>query len=77
MKQQAAPAHRRGRALLDDAFPPDFVRNAYMLAIRRAARDAHRTVCDRDVVECDACREHMQAIVEAKHALNYPRDVKT
>ncbi len=70
MKQQAAPAHRRGRPLLDDAFPPDFVRNAYMLAIRRAARDAHRPVCDRDAFECNTCREHAAAIAEAKRALN-------
>jgi len=62
MKHHAAPATRRGRALSDEDFPPDFVRSAYMLAIRRAARDAHRTVCDRDAVECDACREHTQAV---------------
>jgi len=30
MKQQAVPAHRRGRPLADDPFPPHFVRNAYM-----------------------------------------------
>jgi hypothetical protein len=70
MKQQAVPATRRGRALPDDEFPPDFVRCAYMLAIRRAGRDAHRTMCDRDAVECDACREHTQAIAEAKRALH-------
>jgi len=70
MKQQAAPVQRRGRALSDDDFSPDFVRRAYMLAIRRAARDAHRTVCDRDAVECDTCREHTQAVAEAKRALN-------
>ena len=42
MKQQAASATRRGRALHDEAFPADFVRNAYMLAIRRAAPAAPR-----------------------------------
>ncbi len=71
MKQQTAPAMRRGRPLLEEDFPPDFVRNAYMLAIRRAARDAHRTVCDRDAAECDACREHTQRIAEAKRTLNH------
>jgi len=74
MKQQAAPATRRGRALSDEDFPPDFVRNAYMLAIRRAARDAHRTLCARDAVECDTCREHVSAIAEAKRELNHAND---
>jgi len=74
MKQQAAPAVRRGRPLPDDVYPPDFVRNAYMLAIRRAARDAHRTVCARDAVECDTCREHASAIAEAKRELNHAND---
>ncbi len=74
MKQQAVPATRRGRALSDDDFPPDFVRCAYMFAIRRAARDAHRTVCDHDAVECDSCREHTQASAEAKRALNHGTD---
>jgi len=71
MKKQAAPAMRRGRALSDEDFPPNFVRNAYMLAIRRAARDAHRMVCDRDAIECDACREHLQILAEAKRTLNH------
>lgn len=70
MKQQAASATRRGRALHDGAFPADFVRNAYMLAIRRAARDAHRTTCDRDAVECDICRDYACAIADAKWTLN-------
>jgi len=74
MKQQAAPATRRGRALSDDDLPPDFVRSACMLAIRRAARDAHRTVCNHDAVECDSCREHASAIAEAKWALNHATD---
>jgi hypothetical protein len=75
MKQQAVPATRRGRALPDDEFPPDFVRCAYMLAIRRAARDAHRSVCDRDAVECDNCRQQAQGIADAKRALNHAADV--
>ncbi len=75
MKHEAAPAHRRGRPLLDDAFPPHFVRCAYMLAIRRAARDAHRTICDRDAVECDTCRELASAIAEANYLLNHRADL--
>ncbi len=73
MKHQAAPAMRRGRALSDEHFAPDFVRHAYILAIRRAADDAHQSVCDRDrdTVECDACREHTQLIKNAEHALNH------
>jgi hypothetical protein len=74
MKQQAAPATRRGRGLPDDAFPPEFVRHAYTLAIRRAARDAHRSVCDRDAVECASCRDHAHGIADAKWALNHPSD---
>jgi len=70
MKQQAAPAYRRGRALCSDYFSPEFVRHAYMLEIRRAARDAHQTVCDRDAVECDICRDHACAIADAKWTLN-------
>ncbi len=70
MKQEAAPATRRGRALADETFSPEFVRHAYVLAIRRAARDAHRSECERDVVECDACREHARNIADAKRALN-------
>jgi len=71
MKQQAVPATRRGRALPDEDFPPEFVRNAYTLAMRRAARDAHRGFCDRDVVECDICRENAEAIADAKRRLNH------
>ena len=74
MRRQAAPATRRGRAPFDDAFPPEFVRHAYPLAIRRAARDVHRGACDRDAVECAMCREHARAIADAKWALNHPND---
>jgi len=76
MRHDAAPAHRRGRPLPVDAFPPEFVRHAYMLAIRRAARDAHRSECDLDAVECEACREHARDIAEAKRLLNYSHDVE-
>ncbi len=71
MKRQAVPATCRDRALPDDAIPPEFVRCAYTLAIRRAARDAHRSVCNRDAVDCAICCEHAAAIAETKWALNH------
>lgn len=74
MRHEAAPAHRRGRPLPEKVFPPEFVRNAYTLAIRRAARDAHRTVCDRDCVACETCRQLAHAIAEAKWTLNHAND---
>ena len=74
MKHQVAPASRRGRALLDDDFAPEFVRNVHMLAIRRGARDAHRELCDRDAVECEACSGHTRAIANAKWSLNHGVD---
>jgi len=74
MKQQAVPATCRGRSLPDEDFPPEFVRRAHMLAIQRAARDAHRTVCGRDTLECETCGELMAAIAEAKWALNHATD---
>jgi len=39
------------------------------LAIRRAARDAHRTECRIDALECAACRMHAEHIAEAKRSL--------
>jgi hypothetical protein len=74
MKQQAAPAPSRGRPVPSDAFALAFVRSAHMLAIRRAARDAHRVVCDRDAVGCTICCRHAAAIADAKWALNHPPD---
>jgi len=71
MKRQAVAARSRDRALAEDALPPEFARRAYTLAIRRAARDAHRSVCDRDAVDCAICCEHAAAIAEAKWALNH------
>jgi hypothetical protein len=74
MKQHVAPAKRRGRALPDDDLPPEFVRNAHMLAIRRAARDAHRSSCSRDAVECHDCQELASAIADAKWMLNHQKE---
>ncbi len=71
MKRQAVPATCRDRALPGDALSTEFVGRAYTLAIRRAARDAHRAVCDRDAVGCAICCEHAAAIAEAKWALNH------
>ncbi len=70
MKHEAAPAARRGRARPEDSFTPELVCHAYKLAIRRAARDAHRNECDRDAVECEACHGHARGIADAKWALN-------
>jgi len=74
MKRQAALATRQGRTLPEKVFPPEFVHNAYTLAIRRAARDAHRTVCDSDCVACETCRQLAHAIAEAKWTLNHAND---
>jgi len=60
---------RRGRALHDD-FLPESVRGAYTLAIARAARDAHSSACDRDVVECTICQVYADAIAKKKRGLN-------
>ena len=46
-----------------------FLRAAHELAIRRAARDAHRAGCRFDAEECPICREHAGRIAEAKVAL--------
>lgn len=62
MTDRAAPDFGRGRFLHDDAFPEDVACNAYWLALLYAARDAHRTACDRDRVECSTCRAYAEAI---------------
>ncbi len=70
MKDEAASVRRRGRPLPDADFPPEFVRHAYMLAIRRAARDAHRSECDRGAPECVVCCELSRGVAQTKRALN-------
>jgi hypothetical protein len=66
-----AAASPRGRCLSPDPpVSPGFLRSAQTLAIRRAARDAHRSLCDHDSVECSVCREHARMIADAKLALN-------
>ena len=74
MKRQAAPAARRSRTPADDAASAEFMRNARALAIRKAARDAHRAECDVDAAECDVYHAHARAIAEAKWELNHPRN---
>jgi len=58
MKDEAAPASCRGRAAPEGAVPAPFVHQANTVAVRHAARDAHRSECDRGSVECATCREY-------------------
>ncbi len=67
MKNKAASAQGRGR--LTRTITADFLHAARELAIRRAARDAHRTECETDAFECTVCRMHAARIAEAKAAL--------
>lgn len=73
MKHKSAPVARRP-VLTDIVFAPEFVRKAYTLVIRRAARNAHRIKCDRDVAECSICRDHARAIADAKWKFNHVTD---
>lgn len=66
MTYEAAPVFGRGRSPHEDAFPENVACNAYRLALLYAARDAHRTACDRDAVACDTCRAYAEAIGDAK-----------
>lgn len=50
-----------------------FVHSARSLAIARAARDAHRSDCERDAFDCETCREHAAAVAKAKLALREER----
>ena len=58
MKDEAAPASCRGRAVHEGAVPAPFVHQANAVAVRHAAREAHRSECNRDSVECAICREY-------------------
>jgi len=75
MKREAAPATRRSRLLTDVLIAPAFVRHARALAIASAARDAHRSECELDAVECDACRAHDRSMKLAKWDLNHSHDL--
>jgi hypothetical protein len=47
-----------------------FLERAQRLALRRAARDAHRAGCPLDAVDCPICQDHARAITDAKRTLN-------
>lgn len=70
MKEYAASVFRRGRSSPKGPISLAFLQRAQKLAIRRAARDAHRAACNRDAEECAACQEHARGIAEAKRVLN-------
>lgn len=67
MERRAAPVTSRGR--LFPGISAEFLHSAQGLAIRRAARDAHRSECSLDAVECSICRMHAARIAEAKATL--------
>lgn len=69
MTEQAAPALRRGPVSLIDELTLAFLQRAQRLAIRRAARDAHRADCRYDALDCPTCQEHARAITDAKQSL--------
>lgn len=66
MEDPAVPVRSRDRV---PGITPAFLHAAHELAIRRAARDAHRSECSIDALECSACRMHAARIAEAKAAL--------
>ena len=66
MEEQAVPVNIRDRV---PGLTPAFLHAAHELAIRRAARDAHRSECAIDALECSVCRMHATRIAEAKTAL--------
>ena len=70
MIKNAARAFGRGRFSKGESITLAFLERAQRLAIRRAARDAHRASCDRDADECPVCAEHARCIAEAKRSLN-------
>ena len=58
----------RGRDRLT-SISAEFLHAARELAIRRAAREAHRSECESDALECNVCRVHATRIADAKAAL--------
>lgn len=66
MEEQAVPVHSWDRI---PGVSLAFLHAAHELAIRRAARDAHRTECRIDALECSVCRAHALRIAEANAAL--------
>ncbi len=70
MEEHAVPASGRDRV---PGISPAFLHAASELAIRRAARDAHRSECRVDALECNICRAHAARIAEAKAKLRHDR----
>jgi hypothetical protein len=66
MKGQVISVPVRGSLVSISA---EFLYAARELAIRRAARDARRSDCDTDALECNICRMHAARITDAKAAL--------
>lgn len=67
MKDKAVSAQDLGRLIR--GISAEFFHVAHELAMRRAARDAHRSECDAEASECAICRMHAACIAEAKAAL--------
>lgn len=67
MEERVVPASPRDRPIPGATVA--FFRAAHELAIRRAARDAHRSDCTADALECIICGAHAARIAEAKAAL--------
>lgn len=67
MRAYVVPANRRDHPL--HVVSIAFLCAAQELAIRRAARDAHRSECSIDAFDCNTCRMHAACIAEAKAAL--------
>ena len=70
MKENTASAFGWGRLSSGDTITLAFLQRAQRLAVRRAARDAHRASCNQDAEECPICQEHAHGIAEAKRTLN-------
>ncbi len=66
MTNKAVAVQSRGRLI---GISAEFLHAARELAIRRAARDAHRSECQSDALECNVCRVHATRIADAKAAL--------
>jgi len=66
MTNKAVAVQSRGRLI---GISAEFLHAAREVALRRAARDAHRSECDTDALECSICRMHAARIADAKAAL--------
>ena len=66
MTNKPVAVQSRGRLI---GISAEFLHAAREVALRRAARDAHRSECDTDALECSICRMHAARIADAKAAL--------